>query len=243
MSERILFIAGTHGNEDFAVEVMQEIEQQYDREVYNYDWIIGNPRALAQGTRFTEADLNRSAPGDPESPVYESRRAAEIIQLSKSYGRVIDLHGSVAACGVVKLVPNPTRENMDLAATIPLPRTVVWYSAASEIQGPLVQHVRCPAIEIECGPQSDPHVAQKLKAVIGSILIGQLLESGNQSSVMPAEEVYSVYGVMEGLFDETVQDFQPVTVNGETFYPFMSNQYPGVLCYKMQKVRPEEVLK
>ena len=49
---KILFITGTHGNEAFAVRVLERIENTYSRDEYGYDWIIGNrvrPDAQGQG--------------------------------------------------------------------------------------------------------------------------------------------------------------------------------------------------
>jgi len=79
--KKILFIAATHGNEPIGVDVLQRLEKTRT----NFDWIIGNPKALAQNTRCFEGDLNRSAPGDAASPLYEKRRAKEILDLSKQY--------------------------------------------------------------------------------------------------------------------------------------------------------------
>ena len=148
---KILFIAAIHGNERDSVKVMQQLEKA--KEKYGYDWIIGNEKAFAANTRFTEQDLNRSAPGDINSPVYEVRRAAELIEYSKNFDVVIDLHGTKTDSGIVTIIPYPTEENIRLAKSAGLSRNVVWYSEKSKIAGPLAQHMPVPAIEFECGPK------------------------------------------------------------------------------------------
>ena len=236
---KLLFIGATHGNEGFGVEALTEIEATYDRATYNYDWIIGNPRALEADVRFTETDLNRSAPGNSNSPNYEERRAAEIVELSKDYDAVIDVHGTVADCGLVTIIPNPTADNLALAKTIPLARNVVWYAKESKVSGPITQHTFCPALEIECGPQKDPAIKEQLKTVIGKILLANI---GRDFEPDVNQEYYEVYGSEQGAWNADYQDFQPVILGSETFYPFLSSQYEGITCYKMRKVTPQEVM-
>ncbi len=236
----ILFICATHGDEGFSVDVLDELSKTYNPKEYGYDWIIGNPLALKSGTRFIDKDLNRSAPGDPGSQYYDDRRAAEIIKLSRQYDAVIDIHGSVADCGVVTIVPYPTTENMALAESLPIERTVIWYSKKSTVSGPLAQYVMCPSVEIECGPKNDPVVQDNLKAIIGNIIVANL--NDNDIS-LPDQELFSVYGKELGRSDKTVKDFQECVRSGEKFYPFLSaNQYEGVVCYKLKRATCEDIL-
>jgi succinylglutamate desuccinylase len=234
----VLFIAGTHGNESLGVEVMQDIQQEFDPQLYGYDWIIGNPMAYEASIRFTEKDLNRSAPGDPNSPAYEERRAAEIVRESERYDAVIDLHGSVADCGVVMIIPYPSLANLALAKTIPLRRGVIWYSPSSVHSGPLAQHMKCPAIEIECGPKDNPRIIRELRTAVAAILT--VNKTSNEWPEVSDQEFYSVYGKQPGAFNDELKDFRKTTVSGETFFPFMSNQYEGTLCYKMQRLNSDE---
>ena len=150
---KILFIAAAHGNERDSVKVMRQLEKELPKEKYGYNWIIGNEKAFAVNTRFTEQDLNRSAPGDINSPVYEACRAAELIEYSKKFDVVIDLHGTKTDSGIVTIIPYPTEENIRLAKSAGLSRNVVWYSEKSKIAGPLAQHMPVPAIEFECEPK------------------------------------------------------------------------------------------
>src|SRR5574344_1930263 len=91
---RILFITATHGNEQDGVKVMQQLEKELPKDKYGYDWIIGNEKAYQKNVRYIDQDLNRSAPGDSSSPVYEVRRAAELVKIANSYDVVIDIHGT-----------------------------------------------------------------------------------------------------------------------------------------------------
>lgn len=240
-NDKILFISATHGDEGFSGEVFRRIEQTFPRAEFGYDWIVGNPLAFERNTRFIEADLNRSAPGDPRSTVYEERRAAEIVRLSKNYDAVIDVHGTVADCGVVTIIPYPTLPNLTLTSVIPIERNIIWYSSQSFESGPLVQFTACPAVEIECGPKSSAKVAQDLEEVLAQILQANRFPSlPRMLSNLSAKEFYKVYGKEDGS-GEGYKDFELVRNQDESFYPFLSKQYPGIACYKMSKVNFEDL--
>jgi predicted deacylase len=239
---KILFIAALHGNEAFSVKVLEKLEEKYPRDKYNYDWIIGNPEAVKQGVRYTERDLNRSAPGDSQSDYYEERRAAELIKLTSNYDFVIDIHGAMTDCGLVKIIPYPTPENIQLARAIPIKKNVIWYAEESNAAGPISQHSMCPAIEIECGPKNDPKVALEL-----GIVLEKILDANAKGSLDPfagQQEFYNVYGLQKGERNPNIRDFKLVNQGKEAFYPFLSsNQYNQIACYKMERLDLSELQK
>jgi hypothetical protein len=236
-----LFIAATHGNEEFSLDVLKNIEQDYPKTVYAYDWIVGNPKALALGVRSTDADLNRVAPGDPTSDKYEEQRAVEIMEEASKYTFVVDIHGTKAECGVTTIIPYPTLRNLLLAAAFSIERNVIWYASVSLQKGPLVQFTRSAGIEIECGPKSSPTIQEKLNIVLRAFLDkGVNMTINELISSLEKKSFYTVYDVLKEN-GKTYSDFELVTENGEEFYPFLSaNQYPGIACYKMKKVNIED---
>jgi len=120
-----LFLAATHGNEKIGVEVMEKVQKKYK----NVDWVIGNPYALKQEKRFIDVDLNRSAPGNIFSKEYEMRRAAELVELGKQYREVIDIHGTDADTGIFIIINKFSKENLELAISMPIKRIVIWESS------------------------------------------------------------------------------------------------------------------
>lgn len=40
---------------------------------------------------------------------------------------------------------------------------------------------------------------------------------------------------------KSLRDFKKANRNNENFYPFMSNQYPDMACYKLKKVKFTEL--
>ncbi len=235
---KILFITATHGNERDGVEVMQQLEQEFPKEEYSYDWIIGNEKAYARNERYTEQDLNRSAPGSSESPIYEVRRAAEIIELGKNFDIVIDLHGTKTDSGIVTIIPYPSRENIALAKAAGLQRNVVWYSESSKTAGPLVQHMSVPAIEFECGPKGTSEAFTLTYDAVRRFIMANY----DGVNVDENNEFYTVYGKLLGEHDPLLEDFVLATRQGDSFYPFLSgNEYPGITCYKMHKIESSQI--
>lgn len=238
---RILFVAGTHGDEGFSRDVFKNLTGRYPRNEFGYDRTVGNPRALRQDIRFTEVDLNRSAPGNLTSEVYEERRAAQIMELSKRYKFVIDVHGSVADCGIVTIIPYPSLPNLALASMLPIERNVIWYAKSSLEKGPLVQFTDCPGIEIECGPKSSEQTQRDLEEVLSKFLENRA--NSNLDDLiqnLKGKEFFNVYGRLGGDGSQ-YKDFVLARVDEEEFYPFMSNQYPGTACYKMKKINLEDL--
>lgn len=238
---KILFIAATHGDEGFSLGVLRNIKKRYQKDQFGYDTTVGNPRALKRNIRFVEADLNNSAPGNPNSNVYEERRAAQLIELSNKYKFLIDIHGAVSDSGIVTIISYPTLTNLVLAASLPIKRNVIWYMNRTPGMGSLVRFAKCPGIAIECGPKSSEKIKTELEEVLTKILqtqtsytISKLLDN------VGGKDFYNVYAE-QPTDRRNYTDFTLVKDSDEEFYPFLANQYPGIACYKMKKIKLEEI--
>lgn len=221
-----LFIGATHGDESIGVRALQSLEQRRK----DFDWLIGNPRAFASGVRFTDADLNRSAPGDASSAVFEKRRAAEILDRAKSYATTIDLHGTVKDTGLFLIITNQKPENLKLAANIDVKRVVLWPAITPDLKSPLSEFFPT-GLEIECGPMGAQETQVELERVINAYL--------DEQPVTQEKEFYQVYGELRGNSGVPLKEFEEVTISGETFFPLLVSVYAdayGVACYKLRKV-------
>ena len=228
----ILFLAATHGDEGFTIHILKDLKREFSEKLH---WLVANEKALDRKVRFIDADLNRSAPGNPDSAQYEMRRASELIKMAKKYRFVIDLHGTTANSGIFVLIPNPTPKNIALAASLPVRNVVIWAAKSSEKLGPLTQFVDC-GVEIECGPKSSESVKDELAETIRTVLIKGL---DLNSAANVKQNWFRVYGkaFKKGLSAEkNLLDFKQAKLNGETFYPLLSGQYENVLCYKMEAI-------
>ncbi len=238
---QILLIAATHGDEPIGVRTLESLEKKRD----DFDWIIGNPPAYEENKRFTEADLNRSAPGMFTGATYESRRAAEITSLAKQYDYTIDLHGAPQDCGIFTLLTNPSEANLRLAAMIDLDRIVIWPAITPDLSGPLSEFFPV-GLEIECGLKDDPQTQIKLERVLTDLLENrEVLARQDASKTLKQKEIYEVYGELRGDPGVKLKEFQEVTIAGETFFPLLIGAYDdayGVTCYKLKKRSAQSLL-
>lgn len=237
MRNKFLFICATHGDEGFSVEILKELEKQYDKEKFGYSWIIGNEKAYSQSIRFVDQDLNRVAPGNRNGKTYEERRAAEIVDLSKSFDFIIDIHGSDSNSGITTLIPYPTLQNIILATMFDIKRNIIWYAKSASKKGCLSQFVHCPAIEIECGPKNSKKTTRDLYVVLEKLI--KRVDDFNVNRHLKEsklKEFYFVYGKEIGKPTKRQKDFVEVKKGGETFFPYLSGQYPDIACYKTKRV-------
>lgn len=239
MKNRSLCIGGTHGDEPIGVNVLTQLEKR----IGGFDWIIGSPPAFKAGTREYEGDLNRSAPGDPEASTYASRRAAEVIRLSQQYRYTIDIHGTNAYTGIFVIITNPTRANLELALRLDIKRVVLWPSFSAELQGPLSEYVPC-GLEIECGPKDMPVIQTRLTDILERFLRNQYKELDEEAEkiALSQKECFEVYGSLDAPdLRETFEEFKPVTLEQETFFPLLIGRYQkrnGITCYKLRRIDP-----
>ena len=233
MKNKLLFIAATHDNEGFSIEVLKKLEQKYSKEEYNYDWIIGNPEALKKNTRFIDVDLNRVAPGNQASNVYEEKRAADVIEICNKYDFVIDIHGSNSNCGICTIISYPNPSNISLAKLVGLEHNVIWYSEESSVKGPINQHVNSSSLELECGPKNDPKIAVELYSVLENIIINT--NRTDPFRTTNNQEFYEVYDKEKEV--DVKADFVLVRNKDEEYFPFLSNNsYKNISHYKMKKI-------
>lgn len=235
----LLFITATHGEEGFSIPVLKRLEATYPKNVWGYDWIVGNPEALKQGQRFTKVDLNRSAPGDLSSPVYEERRAAELVEIAQNYDMIVDIHGTVSPCGLVKIIPKPSVENLTLTALFPDLVNVIWYSARSLKKGAPVQFMAKPALEIECA-MNDTETEERLFQVLArALLIKREMNWMRLTASLADQQWFQVIGRAQ-TYDPQAKELQPLETDRGTVYPFLTNQYRETPYYLLKKMKIED---
>lgn len=79
--QKIIFVAGLHGNEQMPVKALEENSTPF---------VLGSPLARKQNVRFTERDLNASFGVMDGS--YETKRAEEILKEIDENDFVVDFH-------------------------------------------------------------------------------------------------------------------------------------------------------
>jgi hypothetical protein len=97
-SSPTVLLTWLHADEELAPRVAHHIYTQRPDLAKHIDYICGNPRAAANvpAVGFCETDLNRSFTIDHEPTSYEEKQAVKIVDLTKQYDYVLDLHTAVS---------------------------------------------------------------------------------------------------------------------------------------------------
>lgn len=144
--EHVAIIGGTHGNELTGAWLLERWRRHADlvqRPSFRTHILLGNPKALQQGRRYIDRDLNRcfELDGEPE-PVetavvrsYEQERARVLRGQLETFrvipdGMLIDLHNTTANMGLCLIFVNRAPFNVKLATwvvkKIPEVRVYFW---------------------------------------------------------------------------------------------------------------------
>lgn len=247
MKNDILFIGGTHGDEPIGVVALKHLSEKRN----DFDWIIGNPPAIQRNVRYIENDLNRSAPGDLLDPIWEKRRAAEILQISKKYTYTIDIHGAKNDLGIFILIANPTRENLLLASLLNIKNIVIWPSITPEMKYPMSEFFNC-GFEIECGLKEEYPTSEKLLIILNEFLDllseGIDLQNKKLNKKILGKNVYEMVGSLkksEVPNTLNLKEFEEIDIQGEKIAPIFigTYEYQEILGYKLKKLSDESIKK
>jgi succinylglutamate desuccinylase len=228
-------LAAVHGDEPCGVRAVETVfsgEPELQRPV---KVVVANERALARGVRYTEGDLNRVFPGDPDADSYERRLAHRISQelrglttfsmhSTQSYGRPFAVVGSADALA---------------EAVCPYLSIDAVVEATEFSEGRLVEYA--DVIEVECGLQGTARAGENAVALLEEFLsaVGALpSDRGDPEEVpvfrlsrmvtkRPADE----YAVFAANFERVSAGEPFAAVDGEKliadepFYPVLMSPY------------------
>ena len=230
--KKILLIVGTHGDERIGIETVSAL-RLLGLEKY-FDVLVANPLALIKNARFIQKDLNRSYPGDMRSSIYETKLAAYNLAIAKKYRFVIDLHEASAGTDDFIIVPRKSTGNKFPLQYLNLTRVLLWPDPIGPLGGVLSQ-----AVELEFGMKNRSRIlAMECAVLIVKYFINCVYRKG---TVVDQKQIYYVYGKLDKKNFRgdcrSWRDFRAVTYRNETFLPLLVGQYPGVVCYKMKKVK------
>ena len=110
--ERVAIVGGNHGNELTGVHLVKKFQQYpnlIDRASFETLALLGNLKAIEEGKRYIDKDLNRcftnQALQNPQLSSYEDMRAKAIQQILQPYNQpfvdvIVDLHSTTANMGL-----------------------------------------------------------------------------------------------------------------------------------------------
>lgn len=237
LEKDLLLLTCVHGDESYANVAVERLQKELGD---CFDWIIANPKALALNQRFIDKDMNRVAPGRKGDPCYEISRVAEVVESARRYPYVIDIHGTTADSGIFTIVAGPNNlKRFALAEALPIDRIVCWTDVAEKATGvgPIMTKIPC-GVAIEAGPKDDPAIGETLYGKLSELIRSGIAECLKRSNP-DKKEIYRVFGFVpepDSGSDVIFRDFELTEFKGESFYPLLAGQYPGVACYKMEKI-------
>jgi len=162
---KVLVVGGTHGNERNApwlLEAWAAEASLLSNAGLAVVPVLGNPRALAEGRRYRDRDLNRSFDpallADPVRPEWEVERARALLASHGASGEepclvAIDLHSTTAAMGNSLVVYGRRPADLALAAALQgeLGLPIYLHEGDPRQTGYLVERWPCGLV-IEVGP-------------------------------------------------------------------------------------------
>lgn len=233
IKKQILIIVATHGDEKIGLELIKILRKKGLAKYF--DWLIGNPRALKLGTRYVEADLNRSYPGIKNSKIYEQKIAFKNLNIAKQYRYIVDVHE--ASCGINDfiIIPRKKISKKFPLSFINLKTILLW----PDPNGSLAQCLN-QAIELEFGMKGMDREKVIFRAVKIVEKFIRFIYQKKRGKSIKQKNIYYVYGKLmknENNENQRLRDFKLRNLNKESFYPLLVNQYikENIICYKMKK--------
>lgn len=230
-----------HGDEPAGKKAIEEFlaeEREFRKPV---QFVIGNEKALNEGERFLESDLNRSFPGNPDSEYYEERLAAEIMEVVKDT-KLLDIHTTHSYPLPFATCSSLSDEIIDMIESTGVKNAAYF----PEEDGNITDHTK--GIVVEAGFQRTHQAVENAKGVIKNFLILQGAIEGKARRSSP--QLFEVTDRIEGDWKFVAENFKKVdkgriyAVKGdseleatETFYPVLmsTSGYNGTLGYQAQR--------
>ncbi len=240
--KKILLLFWTHGDEISLKKSLNFIDKWTLNKV---DIIDVNEEAIKEGKRFINYNINRISPWDINSDNYELRRTAEIINKSKEYELVIDIHGTNSKVDSFILLPKCTIKHLMVSALIDCKNIVIWQSNINEKQWPLVQFMNL-GIEIENGALWDSKVERNLWKILENLIEEYNNNFTIQELIFRLENknIYIVTHKLSSSVDTVINgDFEQVQIKNEVYHTILTNNpYDNIKCYLMKKIDINEAL-
>ena len=237
----------THGDETAGKKAVEKLLEESPVFRKGVKFVFANEKAYEQGERFTDADLNRSFPGDPESQSYEERLAAEMMDELQDV-RVLDLHETRSSPTPFALFTWMDEETVETLQSTGVEKAV----EISYTPGCGINHYG--GVEVETGPRGTQESVEMAYRILRNFLINEGVLDGEAGVSEP--EIYSVYGVENRPsqeFETEVENFvqiesgevlassnEEVLSAEKSFVPVLfSESYPDIFGFKA--VRLEKV--
>ena len=245
---QITVVGAVHGDEPAGKNAIENFLDQDFEFKQPVKFIIANEEALAENTRFLDADLNRSFPGNSESENHEERLASKLMdEIRDTY--VLDLH-------TTRSFPEPfatfTHLN-DEVVSLMKDAGVKYAAHFPEEAGTL--HEQTTGIVVETGHQGTKKARENAVKVIKKFLSSRNVIDTDEEDLESRDgeaslEIFQNFETVEGDWKFKARNFEKVEKGevyaekdeeklraSESFYPVLMSTkgYDGMLGYKARK--------
>lgn len=158
-SARVAIVGGIHGDEPAGERIVRRLATELDEEGAGSGQvrlIVANEPALEAGTRYTDADLNRAFPGDPDSDEYERALAPRLADALEEMDAVLALHTSHSAPPPFAIYSDPTESVRRSVTGMP----VEYALDSSGLRGTTLDSVVPHTVSIEVGRQGSEEAVE-----------------------------------------------------------------------------------
>jgi succinylglutamate desuccinylase len=232
----IAVVGGIHGDEPCGVHAVERLIDRDPDVERPVKCIVANEEAFSRDTRYTDADLNRVFPGDPDSDAHEERLAADLLAELRGC-TTLSMHSTQSYTGTFAVLAEGT---MALAQSVcPYLTLDAAVDTSAFVEGRLIEHA--PVVEVECGYQGSEEATENAETITEEFLaaLGALPGGEPHSEGVPLYRLTHLIpkGAAEA-YDVPVRNFERVaagetyaTVDGEElvadepFYPVLMSPY------------------
>ena len=150
----IAILGGVHGDEPCGVRAVERLLEEEPALKRPVKFVIANERALENGVRYIDEDLNRAFPGNPEADTHEGRLAATL-QEELEHCLTFSMHSTQSHAEPFAIVNELSQTARDICPQLPVTSLV---ETGPYAEGRLFSEIE--TIEVECGLQGSEAAAE-----------------------------------------------------------------------------------
>jgi hypothetical protein len=185
----VAVVAAIHGDEPCGVRAIERLLARDPTFTRPVAFVVANERALRQGRRCLDEDLNRAFPGSPTADTHEGRLAAALLEELEGH-EVVTLHASTATPDPFALVQRLDATTRRMACGTGVERVV----DISHVDGGLEAFV--DGVAVECGLMGTDAAARTALEVLEQFLVSRDALPGTLPTVGP--DLFCVFDRVSG---------------------------------------------
>jgi hypothetical protein len=225
--KKILIVCNQHGNELLGDRLRASLEEKNSEALKVLTFLNANPEAKRLGVRFVDSDMNRAYRPKTVKLNYEEKKAREIIELTKKFDLVLDMHTTTCMQPESVIVSSLNLENSEANLFL----SSLNINQIVEMNEPIARDSLIGNVPHSlCFELNNKQINKCLNLIEEGILnycFGK--------SKYPQKELYQIDGIIEKNKENLRKKFTNLKRHGDGFYPFLTgsnNSYRTNPAYK-----------